>query len=190
MSIYVVFFGGFRASQPDMNLWQTSAEKQRNDVKFDAFPYPENAGAGDTDAANGFKQYDDVIKKIADVGADLLFIVGHSSGCAIANKLNSLIKGDHSRITLIDLDGFAPNDDQIKKSTVEVWSAEESGGKGKSLHWAAGHKKFISPSATQEWSLHFSLVNSAATDAITKENYRTRGYAGCIANLCWLPKKP
>ena len=46
MSIYVVFFGGFRASQPDMNAWQTSAEKQCKDVKFDAFPYPDPAGAG------------------------------------------------------------------------------------------------------------------------------------------------
>jgi hypothetical protein len=44
--------------------------------------------------------------------------------------------------------------------------------------------------ATQEWSLHYSLVNTAATDAITKNNYRKKGYAGCIANLCWLPKKP
>jgi hypothetical protein len=190
MSIYAIFFGGFRATQPNTDLWKASAEKQRTDVTFDAFPYPENAGAGDTDAANGFKQYDAVIKKIADTGADSLFIVGHSSGCAIANKLNSLIKGDHSNITLIDLDGFAAPGDQIKKSTVEVWSAQGAGGKGKSLRWAADHKMFTAASATQEWSLHFSLVNTAATDAITKENYRTTGYAGCIANLCWLPKKP
>jgi hypothetical protein len=41
----------------------------------------------------------------------------HSSGCAIANKVNSLLKGDHKNITLVDLDGFAPSGDQIKGAT-------------------------------------------------------------------------
>jgi hypothetical protein len=57
------------------------------------------------------------------------------------------------------------------------------------VHWANSKKKFIAASATQEWSLHFSLVNTAATDAITQKNYKTQGYAGCIANLAWLPTK-
>jgi hypothetical protein len=191
MSIHAVFFGGFRASQPDMVLWRTSAETQRKDVTFDAFPYPEHAGASDTSAVNGFeKQFDGVIKRIADVGAERLFIVGHSSSCAIANDLNRRLDGDHSHITLVDLDGFAPTADQIKKSTVDAWCAEGSGGKGQSLHWGAGKKKYPATNATQAWSLHFSLVNSAATDTITSENYTTEGYAGCIANLCWLPAKP
>jgi hypothetical protein len=190
MSIYVVFLGGYLASQLDMEQWKTSATKLRGDVTFDAFPYPDTAGSGDKSAVSGFKmQFDGVIKKIEDSGADTLFIVGHSSGCAIANELNSRLKGDHSHITLVDLDGFAPSADQIKKSSVQAWSAEGAGGKGKSLNWAKGHKKFIAGSATQEWSLHFSLVNTAATDAVTKDNYRIKGYAGCIANLCWLPKK-
>jgi hypothetical protein len=190
MSIYAVFFGGYRASLTDMGLWQTSAEQQRGDVKFDAFPYPGHADSSDTGAVNGFrKQFDEVIKKIEESGADTLFIVGHSSGCAIANELNSRMKGDHGRITLVDLDGFAPSGDQIKKSSVQAWCAEGAGGKGQSLHWAQGKKKFIAASATTVWSLHFSLVNTAATDAITKDNYGSKGYAGCIANLCWLPKK-
>src|ERR1700722_9739859 len=135
MSIHVVFFGGYRASQPAMDAWKTSAEKQRNDVKFDAFPYPEHATFRKQDAVDGFgKKFDEVIKKIEDFGADTLFIVGHSSGCAIANKLNSLLKGDHSHITLVDLDGFSPSDDQVKKSSVQAWSAEGSGG-GKSYNW-------------------------------------------------------
>jgi hypothetical protein len=189
MSIYVVFFGGYHASQTDMDLWKTSAEKQRDDVKFDAFPYPDGAGADDDDAVNGFKQFDEVIKKIEDTGADTLFIVGHSSGCAIANEVNSRLKGDHKNITLVDLDGFAPSADKIKKSSVQAWSAEGDGGRGHSLHWAKGKKMYTAAHATKEWSLHFSLVNSAATDAITKDNYRSKGYAGCIANLAWLPKK-
>jgi len=189
MSIYVVFFGGFQASQPDMDLWKASAEKLRPDVTFDAFPYPGHAKSGDKDAVNGFeKQFDGVIKKIEAFDADTtIFIVGHSSGCAIANELNSRLKGDHSHITLVDLDGFAPRADQIKESSVQAWTAQGPGGKGQSLHWAEEKQKFTAGKATQTWSLHFSLVNIAATDAITKDNYKSTGYAGCMANLCWLP---
>src|SRR5262245_22635803 len=190
MGIYVVFFGGYQASGTNMDLWKSSADTQRGDVTFDAFPYPGHADSSDTGAVNGFgKQFDGVIKKIEESGADTLFIVGHSSGCAIANELNSRMKGDHSHITLVDLDGFAPSADQIKKSSVQAWCAEGTGGKGEALHWAQGKIKFIAASATTVWSLHFSLVNTAATDAITKHNYGSKGYAGCIANLCWLPKK-
>ena len=54
MSIYVVFFGGYHASQSDMDLWKASAEKQRDDVKFDACPYPDGADSDDTSAVAGF----------------------------------------------------------------------------------------------------------------------------------------
>ncbi len=205
MSIYAVFIGGYQSSQPDVDMWKASAAKQRGDVEFDAYAYPDIKGASDSSAVNGFKkQFDGVTKSIADSGADTLFIVGHSSGCAIANELNSrfnevksplndldpsLGKGDRNHITLVDLDGFAASARQAKKSSVQIWSAVGAGGKGVSVNWAAEHQIFTSPSATHEWSLHFSLVNSAATNAITKDNYRTQGYAGCIANLCWLPKK-
>jgi hypothetical protein len=190
MSNYVVFFGGYQASESDMNLWTTSAQQQRSDVKFDTFPYPGHADWSDTGAVHGFeKQFDGVVQKIKDCGADTVFIVGHSSGCAIANKLNSKYDGDHSAVTLVDLDGFAPTADQIKGSNVQAWCAEGAGGKGHSLHWAKEKKKFVAGSATQVWSLHFSMVNIAATDAITRGNYTSTGYAGCIANLCWLPPK-
>ena len=184
MSIYAVFFGGYHASRPNMDAWKISAEKQRGDVKFEACPYPEHVGSGRKSAVHGFeKQFDAVIKMIADYGADTLFIVGHSSGCAIADELNSRLDGDHSHITLVDLDGFAPTADQIKKSKVEAWYAEGARG-GRSYNWAKGNKMFIAASATHEWSLHFSLVNTAATNAITKDTYREKGYAGGIANLC------
>jgi hypothetical protein len=191
MSILVVFFGGYQASKPNMDLWLASARKQRSDVQFEAFPYPEHAGSKDTKAVAGFsKQFDGAIKTIEDSGPDTLFIVGHSSGCAIANELNSRLKGDHSHITLVDLDGFGPSHDQIKGSTVQAWSAEGPGGKGQSLHWAKGHIMFHAAQATNQWSLHFSLVNTAANDdTIHSGDDIKQGYDGCIANLAWLPKK-
>jgi len=192
MSVYVVFFGGYKASKTDMDLWLASAKNVCGaDVEYDAYPFPDIPKAGADDAVNGFKKFDEAIKKIEDSGADTIYIVGHSSGCAIANKVNSRIKGDHSHITLIDLDGFAPSPDQIKKSSLQVWSAEGAKG-GTSVHhddWGSLQSQlqvYTAASATKPWSLHFSLVNTAATDAITKDNYRTTGYAGCIANLCWL----
>jgi hypothetical protein len=134
MSVYVVFFGGWKASKIEMGLWLASAKNVCGaDVEYDAFPYSDGAGYDDTDAVNGFKQFDTAIKKIEDSGADTIYIVGHWSGCANANKVNSRIKGDHSHITLVDLDGFAPHPDQIKKSSLQVWSAEGAKG-GKSLH--------------------------------------------------------
>ncbi len=189
MTIFVIFFGGFQSTQADIDKWLDSARNLRDDVQFEAYPYPDIPKAGDTDAVNGFKQFAEAVKKIEDSHADKIFIVGHSSGCAIANKANSLVKGDHKNITLIDLDGFSPSGDQIKGSTVQAWSAEGDGGRGHSVNWAKGKKMYPASSATQPWSLHFSLVNTAATDAITKKNYNTQGYAGCIANLVWLPPK-
>lgn len=195
MSVYVVFFGGWKASKIEMELWLASAKNVCGaDVEYDAFPYPDGAGYRDTNAVDGFsKQFDGAIKKIKDSGAATTYIVGHSSGCAIANELNSRLKGDQSHITLVDLDGFAPSPDQIKKSTLQVWSAEGAKG-GKSLHhddwgpYSSQLQVYTAASATNKWSLHFSLVNTAATDAIksSSDEDLKKGYAGCIANLCWL----
>src|ERR1700722_12375112 len=83
MTILVVFCGGFQSSQPDMDKWLDSARKQRSDAQFEAFPYPDIRKAGDKDAVNGFRQFDEVIKKIEDSHADNIYIVGHSSGVFI-----------------------------------------------------------------------------------------------------------
>src|SRR4029077_8045755 len=124
----------------DMDLWKTSAEKQRDDVEFDACHYPDGVDYKRTSAVDGFKHYDAVVKKIEDNGADPIFIVGHSSGCAIAEEVNSRVKGDHKNSTLVSLDGFAPFPKQIKGASVQAWSAE--GGGGQSLNWAKGNKMY------------------------------------------------
>lgn len=173
-----------------MDFWKMSAQNQRSDVRFDVYPYPSGAGYLKPSAEQGFDdQYDDVVKLIADVGADKLYIVGHSSGCAIANKLNSLVPGDHKNVTVVDLDGFGASADQLKGAKNQVWSAVGPGGKGKSVNWASWHKIYIATRATGRWALHFSLVNTAATDAIDGDNYPAKGYTGCMANLCWLAPK-
>jgi hypothetical protein len=195
MSVYVVFFGGYKASKTDMGFWLASAKTVcGSDVEYDAYPYPEGKNNwGAKDAVNGFTKFDEAKEKIEKSGADTKYIVGHSSGCAIANELNSRIEGDHSHLNLVDLDGFAPSHDQIKKSSLQVWSAEGAQG-GQSLHhddWGSFQGQlqvYTAHSATNVWSLHFSLVNTAVTDAIksSSDEDLKKGYAGCIANLCWL----
>jgi hypothetical protein len=199
MSIYVVFFGGFMASKPDMELWLASAKKQRKDVDFDAFPYL-SAHADDASAIAGFsKQFAGVIKKIETSGADPTYIVGHSSGCAIANELDSRLK-DHDHIALVALDGFPPDADQMKRSSTQVWSAttpdyDKLKKRGNaSLNYerllgrvGAGRLKVYKPTGvTTTWALHFYLVNCAATDKIKSTKDLNIGYAGCAANLGWL----
>ena len=83
MSVYAVFFGGWRASKIDVGLWLASAKNVcGDDVEYDAFAYPDGAGPLYNDAVNSFRQFDAAIKKIEDSGADTIYIVGHSSGCA------------------------------------------------------------------------------------------------------------
>jgi hypothetical protein len=217
MSIYVVFFGGFHSSQRDMAAWKSSAEKQRKDVTFDAFPYPSSAGSKAEAAVKGFEsQFDVVLKKIAALDErTTVFVVGHSSGCAIANELNSRLPGDHKNVTVVDLDGFRVLSDQKKNSTVQLWCAEgrhpkneawdwntikkrlpanweseqckgTDWEKSRSVNWACDKQKYQASWATNPWSLHFSMVNTAATDAITFDTYAIKGYADCRANLCFL----
>jgi thioesterase domain-containing protein len=199
MSIYVVFFGGFQASKSDMALWLASAQKQRKDVDFDAFPYL-GATSDDAGAISGFsKQFAGVIKKIEGSGADPTYIVGHSSGCAIANELDSRLK-DHDHIALVALDGFPPDASQMKRSNTQVWSATTPDyDKRKKLGNASlNYEKLLGrigaprlqvykpTGVTTTWALHFYLVNAAATNKIKTTKDLNIGYAACAANLGWL----
>jgi len=89
-------------------------------------------------------------------------------------------------ITLVDLDGFAPQPDQIKGLSVQAWSAEGDGGRAIPCTWAKG-KKFTPPLRSGRFISPWS--NTPATDDMTKKNYKDTGYAGCMANLAWLPPK-
>jgi hypothetical protein len=191
MSVYVLFFGGFQATQSDIDVWLASAKKQCQDVAFDALPWPPGANSDAHSAVSAFTrgdQYDGAITQIATSGADQTYIVGHSSGCAIANAVDRVFK-DHSHIALIALDGFLPDAEQMARSSTQVWSAV--GGGGTSLNYQklkdriGGRLQVYQPtSCSTTWALHFSLVNAAATDKVVK-NIST-GYAQCRANLVWL----
>ncbi len=96
MSTCVFFFGGYKATLTDMNLWVGSAKAQREDVQFAAYPWPSSAtDSDDTSAITGFKtsgQFDKAVKAAQNSGAELIYLVGHSSGCAIANEVDRALK--------------------------------------------------------------------------------------------------
>jgi hypothetical protein len=111
MSAYVLFFGGYKASIPDIKAWTDSAIKQKPGVTFDGYPYPDASWDGEK-AVKAFKNpktndYAKAIKKIEDSKSDVIYIVGHSSGCAVANEVDDGLK-DHTKIILVALDGYAP----------------------------------------------------------------------------------
>ena len=87
-------------------------------------------------------------------------------------------------------DGFAPDDDQLKRSSTQVWSAVNGVHKSKNykdLKDLLGSRLQEYPAkkdCTSKWALHFSLVNAAATDGLV-QGVET-GYSKCEANLVWL----
>jgi hypothetical protein len=46
MSVAVFFFGGYQASQSDIDRWVRSARLQKPQVIFRGFPWPSGANAG------------------------------------------------------------------------------------------------------------------------------------------------
>jgi hypothetical protein len=193
MSASVYFFGGFLASPTDMKVWLGSARAQKSDsdIVFDAYPWPSGANFGAKSAISTFTnsgQYDKALAAIKACKADRIYIVGHSSGCAIANHVERNLD-DHDKIWLVALDGFVPDGNQRGRSNTQVWAAVC--GDAKSLHHddlkgvvGADLKVYQATNCKTKWALHFSLVNANATDsAVTSID---KGYVNCRANLAWL----
>lgn len=191
MGAYVLFFGGYNATRTDINVWCASAAAQRSDATFDGYPWPHAANSDAESAVNTFSHagsYQQAIGTAQECATGLLYLVGHSSGCAIANAIHRGLK-DTSKVILVALDGFSPSRAQLAQPGTQVWAAEC--GKAVSRNHNAlqrvvggGLKIYNATNCYHEWALHFSLVNSAANDGAVK-NIKT-GYANCRANLCWM----
>ncbi len=195
MSAYVIFFGGFKATRKDVNLWAASAATQKSDVTFDTYSWPEAArNSDDKSAVAAFTEagsLKQVIGTIEQCTTDTVYLVGHSSGCAIARAVDSKLK-DTSRVVLVALDGFAPFPGQMSRPTTQVWAAvcgTEVSRNYKSLKARAGGrlKVFTATNCKNKWALHFSVINSAAND--TAVTSIATGYTNCRANLMWMDVK-
>lgn len=189
MATQVFFFGGFLASHTDMKVWAGDAAAQRSSVDFQPFAWPSGAksdGHSAVAGAHSSGSFRRAVQAIEASSADTIYIVGHSSGCAIANAVDRALK-DHERVALVALDGFAPNGTQRSRAGTQVWSAECGDAVSrnhKALKELLGGKLkiFTATNCKTAWGLHFSLVNANADSKTTISN----GYQGCRANLCWL----
>jgi hypothetical protein len=191
MSAYVLFFGGYKATRTDINLWSASAKAQKPDVTFDGYPWPSGASWRAESAITTFDKagsYAQALATIRECATDQIYLVGHSSGCAIANAVERGLK-DTSKVILVALDGFLPSRDQLARPSTQVWAAEcgraTSRNHGPLKKAIGGRLKIYQASDCYDsWALHFSVVNSAANDkAVTSI---ATGYAQCRANLAWL----
>jgi hypothetical protein len=208
MSTFVLFIGGYKATIGDINLWTASAGGQKQDWIFDGYPWPPSAtdkdkpaDSGATSAVAAFtaaKSMPEAIKKIVDGKYDEVYIVGHSSGCAIANKIDEELMvalGETStvKVNLVALDGFRPSPAQLNRPTTQVWCAKDGKNENQSKNYPSlkgtgGLKMYTAQACTNIWSLHFSLVNTFTSDKTVKSNKDIpNGYLGCRANLCWMP---
>jgi hypothetical protein len=198
MSVFVLFFGGYQATLLDIKAWTASAGNQKPSVTFEGYPYPQGASWDGAQAVKAFTKahdYGAAIKKIEASGSDRIYIVGHSSGCAVANAVDAGLK-NHAKITLVALDGYSPSNAQMARPTTQVWVAESSG--GLSLHFddlrnATKGKTRLNtyqapPNCTTKLALHFSLVNESSSDAVVQQI--PQGYTACKANLSWLGNLP
>jgi len=199
MSVCAVFFGGFQATQEQVNKWRESARKLKPGIEFGVRPWPSGAWTNSAGAVgvSAFKQtgeFDSLVAALKASPADKIYIVGHSSGCAIANAVDKEITKslkDPSKFVLVSLDGFRPDADQLKRDNTQVWGAVS--GVHKSYHYPDADekrqlgKKFKEYKArtdiTTEFALHFSLVNTAVTNGTGNIEH---GYDNREANLKWV----
>ena len=180
MSMHIYFFGGYRSTLEDVEAWRRSAIAQIPDMPVTAFPYPEGATAGAP--LERWHQSSDIAQQIKAEGA-FAIIVGHSSGCAIANEVAAHVLAlGYANMKVIALDGFRPSDNLLALPGSAVWSAECQG--TCSLNYnglqACANFKVYKARVRQQWPLHFSLVNTNVSDDFASIS---EGYHRCAANL-------
>jgi hypothetical protein len=193
MSTSVYFFGGYLASRKDIDAWLGSAKQQSPSMDFLGFPWPSNTpSAPETavvDGSRGSGLFQFAVETIRECSedADKIYLIGHSSGCAIANAVDRELK--KTNVVLVALDGFRPKAEQLERKSTQVWGAECEG--QKSLHYPSpsqkGRQIYFATNCKELWALHFSLVNANATDKTVRDIFT--GYYNCKANMAWLTPK-
>lgn len=183
----VILFGGFLARTEDMLAWQASASEQRRDATFGVYPWPSGVPA-DTPLQHWSRgnEIAALLKRNATQSPHIL--VGHSSGCALANSVAYCLLDLSVDFFLVALDGFRPGRLLIERAQTSCWSATCDGIKSRNygaLESAPQFHVYEARDARTEWALHFSLVNSNSTDATV--HAISDGYKNCVANLCWMP---
>jgi hypothetical protein len=201
MSVAVFFFGGYQASQFDIDRWLHSARPQKPQLIFRGFPWPTGASSKGDIAIKTLRRdgrLPAMVQSIEEFEKDQnsksdklerIFLVGHSSGCAIANAVDVDLNVD-ADVALVALDGFMPSDGQLSRDDTQVWGAICAGQQSRNFPGnAKGRGRvFLATNCKKEWPLHFSMVNANASDANAGlvAGDLSQGYFNCRANLMFL----
>ena len=180
-STYVYFFGGYRSTVADVEAWGKSLEAKVPGARAIVFPYPHGASAHDPLAEWGCSQ--DIAMHILARTNQPCIIVGHSSGCAIANDVaNVALDLGAKNFKLIALDGFRPSRELLSLPETTVWSAECNGVRSLNYDHLSSCQEFrvYYAEVTEQWPLHFSLVNVNVSDEYGDLEH---GYRNCEANV-------
>jgi hypothetical protein len=187
------YFGGFGATQAQVNQWKEGASSIGI---VHVYPYPAGANSSAESAvAVGRASILDAVNKINALESGRIVVVGHSSGSALSKAVARQVQ-DPQKIELVSLDGFfidAGLRSRVKKAS--CWYAEnrvtglQSNNAG-SMRGNCGSsaKKYNDNSHCRaQWCLHFSLVNkNAPADLGGGGDFMRRGYLNNVSNLEWL----
>ena len=183
----VFFFGGYGSTWGDVDAWGTSFEGKVSGSSVTRIPYPGDATAGDPLNVWNEDRSEHVAQAIKAC-RDAVVIIGHSSGCAIANDVAKHARTRGCSFKLIALDGFCPSEDLLALPDTSVWSAMFEN-EIRSLNYdglkaKAGNKfRVYKSNVSAMWPLHFSLINLNVVNAY---HAITDGYRNCDANLAVL----
>jgi hypothetical protein len=176
----VHFFGGYRATKQNVLAWCNSLEKKQPNVTAIGWPYPTASPA-----SNPLKCWNcsEAVAKLICVDVSECLIVGHSSGCAIANDVASkTLALGAKNFKLIALDGFLPKPELLNLPGTMVWSAECNGVHSLNYESSKRSDKFhiYKAKVIKKWPLHFSLINVSVSD---DHGEITQGYRNCDVNI-------
>jgi hypothetical protein len=179
----VLFFGGYRASLQDVTMWAHSVTTKRPNVEVRPYPWPNGASAADPMEKWPEGKSAEIAQRIRKAPDQLHVIVGHSSGCAIANDVAAAaLHVGAGNFRLVSLDGFTPGSTLMALPGTVRWSASGPHGEHSRnyLPEAPPHYRVYHAKVGEPWPLHFSLVNLGASDEFDE---LAQGYHDVDANL-------
>lgn len=180
----VHFFGGYKSTPHNMDQWVASARAQAPSYQFIGYAYPDHCSAEDPRLTEAETNLLALTIKTGDH-----ILVGHSSGCGIANTIADRALRLGAPVRLVALDGFRPSSALLNLSQTQCWGARCGNVLSRNYGALAGtglrFHVYQATDCKSEWALHFSLVNRNASDKTVR--MISQGYFGCVANLSFLP---
>lgn len=188
----VIYFGGYGATQAQMDCWAGGAKSSSYNVT--ALPYPAGAPSGTNRAIEKTSKYQRLLQQIRANPNKKYKVGGHSSGSQYANNLVQWMLSNGvpaENIELSNLDGFKASPNLRSKVKWQCWSA--TNGRIRSNNYSSECKILQTTRCQTKWCLHFMLVNSETPNNLSGGgDFIRRGYAksNCQSPTDWIDSTP